>query len=904
MVKITVDDKVFEVNPDNNLLEEILSQQKDLPYFCWHPALGSVGSCRQCAIIEYANDEDKRGRQVMACMTSPRDGARYSIENASQFRAQAIESIMTKHPHDCPVCEEGGECHLQDMTVMSGHTYRRYDGKKLTHTNQDLGPFIGHEMNRCITCYRCVRYYKDYAGGTDFGPQASHNHTYFGRFEEGALESEFSGNLVEVCPTGVFTDKVFSKHYSRKWDLQSAPSICTGCSVGCNTNPGERYGTLRRVVNRYNDQVNGYFLCDRGRFGAGYVNSNERLVDCMSRDTHDGRPSAITAEAAAEALQKLKGQAIGIGSPRASLEANLALRDFVGTQNFYAGVSDSELALYQQVLNIYSSKAVHVASIKDIEQADAVIILGEDVTNTAARIALGLRQSVKNLGKAMAAAMEFPQWHDAAIRTLAMDKRSPLYVLSPVATRLDDVAMHVHISDVAGIARIGMALANALNPAAPAVHELSQEEASQVAGMAAALKAAKRPLVVSGTSLFSADVLAAAGNIANALGSSDKPCDLALVVPEVNSLGLTMMVGPEGKALEAAMRVGAKQAVVLENDLYRRTVNSDVTNFINGLDILAVLDHLQNKTGEAANLVLPAATFAESAGTYINYEGRAQHYYSVFKAKAPIQSSVRWLSGKATFELTEALTNVIPNGQRLLSLTPGHEFTYEGMRFPRQHHRYSGRTAMRADINVHEPKQEQDEEGIMSYSMEGVPPTKDATVFNSPWSPGWNSNQSLFKFQDHTGGKLRQSTQGVRLIDATSDQSFSASTISAHTHDGFTAVPLYQLFGSEELSARTESIDARSSSGYLALSPVDASKLGLGATDGVAIHGADSLPYLIRKSLKSGTVGVSVGLNGVDIYSYLYTGLALSKAENWVAPKTWCPQNIIISDAQAADERG
>ncbi|MES2605298.1 MAG: 2Fe-2S iron-sulfur cluster-binding protein, partial [Pseudomonadota bacterium] len=269
MAKITVDGKVFEVDPNNNLLQELLSHKQDLPYFCWHPSMGSVGSCRQCAVIEYANDDDQRGRQVMACMTSPREGARYSMDKAHQFRAQAIESIMTSHPHDCPVCEEGGECHLQDMTVMSGHTYRRYDGKKSTHNNQYLGPFIGHEMNRCITCYRCVRYYKDYAGGTDFSVQASHNHTYFGRFQDGVFESEFSGNLAEVCPTGVFTDKVFSKVYSRKWDLQSSPSVCAACGVGCNTNPGERYGTLRRVVNRFNDEVNGYFLCDKGRFGTG-----------------------------------------------------------------------------------------------------------------------------------------------------------------------------------------------------------------------------------------------------------------------------------------------------------------------------------------------------------------------------------------------------------------------------------------------------------------------------------------------------------------------------------------------------------------------------------------------------------------------------------------------------------
>ena len=270
MVKITVDGICYEVDSANNLLQECLSQGLDLPYFCWHPSMGSVGACRQCAVIQYRDAEDKKGTLVMSCMTPVTEGGIYSLasEQASNFRADVIESLMTSHPHDCPVCEEGGECHLQDMTQMSGHNYRRFDKQKVTHRNQNLGPFINHEMNRCITCYRCVRFYDDYAGGTDLSAQASHHHTYFGRFEEGSLESEFSGNLVEVCPTGVFTDKPFSAHYARKWDLQSAPSICSGCSVGCNITPGERYGSLRRVVNRYHNDINGYFLCDRGRFGA------------------------------------------------------------------------------------------------------------------------------------------------------------------------------------------------------------------------------------------------------------------------------------------------------------------------------------------------------------------------------------------------------------------------------------------------------------------------------------------------------------------------------------------------------------------------------------------------------------------------------------------------------------
>jgi NADH-quinone oxidoreductase subunit G len=907
MAKITVDGKVFEVNPDKNLLEEILSQQQDLPYFCWHPAMGSVGSCRQCAIIEYANDEDQRGRQVMACMTSPREGGRYSIEKAATFRAQAIESIMTKHPHDCPVCEEGGECHLQDMTVMSGHTYRRYDGKKVTHTNQYLGPFIGHEMNRCITCYRCVRYYKDYAGGTDFGPQASHNHTYFGRFQEGPLESEFSGNLAEVCPTGVFTDKVFSQHYSRKWDLQTAPSICASCSVGCNINPGERYGTLRRVVNRFNDEVNGYFICDKGRFGTGYVNSDERLKVCMSRDSHDARPAQISAEQAREKLNAMKGQAIGIGSPRASLEANFALREFVGVDNFYAGISAAELGLLQQVLDIYQSRPVNVASIKDIEQCDAVLVLGEDLTNTAARLALALRQSVKNLGKDMAAKLKLPAWQDAAIRNLAQDRKSPLYIISPHATRMDDIAKTVHIATAADAARIGFAVAHALDASAPAVSDLSADELALVASIATDLKAARRPLIVSGTALGSADLLAAAANVATALSSEGKRADIALAVPEANSLGLALLLGSANKALDQALMSGKRQAIVLENDLYRRAADTTVAGFLNGLEQLAVIDSLQHRTGEAANLVLPSATFAESAGTFVNYEGRAQHYYSVFKPAAPVLPSAQWLfEGRKIFELTAELAKLLPNGALLSKLTPGESFTFAGMKVPRQHHRYSGRTAMRAHINVHEPKQEQDEEGIMAYSMEGVQPVKDSTVFNSPWAPGWNSNQALFKFQDHTGGPLRGASHGERLLMQGNQREWYAASVSKQHGTGFGVFPLYHLFGSDELSARSEAIQARATSAYIALNPADVQKLGLASTDGVQLQHNGALPFVVRNSVRPGTVGVSVGLSGVNIHN-LGASIALDKAVDWKAPKDWRASNIIVSDTKptvAAEQGG
>ena len=222
MPRINIDGTDYDVAAGHNLLQACLSLGFNLPYFCWHPAMGSVGACRQCAVKQFHDDDDQHGRIVMACMVEAADGARISIGDpeAVKFRASVIEWLMTNHPHDCPVCEEGGECHLQDMTLMTGHAYRRYRFKKRTFRNQYLGPFITHEMNRCIACYRCVRFYREYAGGRDFDVFAAHNHVYFGRHEDGVLENEFSGNLAEVCPTGVFDDKPFAKVYERKWDLR------------------------------------------------------------------------------------------------------------------------------------------------------------------------------------------------------------------------------------------------------------------------------------------------------------------------------------------------------------------------------------------------------------------------------------------------------------------------------------------------------------------------------------------------------------------------------------------------------------------------------------------------------------------------------------------------------------
>ncbi|MEE9125958.1 MAG: NADH-quinone oxidoreductase subunit NuoG, partial [Planctomycetota bacterium] len=769
MVKIHVDGSSYEVEAGNNLLHACLSLGLDVPYFCWHPALGSVGSCRQCAVKQYKDEADEQGnggRIVMACMEPAGDGTRISIDDpeAKEFRQQVIEWLMINHPHDCPVCDEGGECHLQDMTVMTGHDYRRYRFKKRTFRNQDLGPFINHEMNRCITCYRCVRFYGDYAGGQDLAAYGAHNWVYFGRPQDGVLESEFSGNLVEVCPTGVFTDKSLKEHYTRKWDLQTAPSVCVHCGLGCNTIPGERYGQLRRVLNRYNPEVNGYFLCDRGRFGYGFVNSERRLREPAVRDPGTGELSPVTREVALECLASAladKGRVLGIGSPRASVEANFALRTVVGADRFFLGTSGQDRELSSTALKILQEGPASPASLQDVERSDAVFVLGEDPTATAPLLALALRQAVRQQPLKAADRARIPRWHDAAVRGLLQDEKGPLYLATVHRTRLDDVATTSWRAAPDDLARLGGAVAHALDPQAPVVTGLSEEERGLAATIAGALRKAERPLVVSGTGSGSAAVLQAAGNVACALWSARADAEtrsqLCVTVPECNSLGL-QLVG--GQPLEQAFQLGADgdvdTVVVLENDLYRRAERTAVDTFLGNTKNLVVIDHLQHEVAKRAQVVLPAATFAEGDGTLVNNEGRAQQFYQVFVPQGDIVESWRWLQDTGWQSLAEAraaLDEVLPVFQREQKETAA-TLRYAEDKVPRETHRSSGRTAMRAHVDVHEPKPPDDPDSPLAFSMEGHC-SADAPLTPFYWSSGWNSVQALNKFQLEIGGRLR-----------------------------------------------------------------------------------------------------------------------------------------------------
>ncbi|HEX4975715.1 MAG TPA: molybdopterin-dependent oxidoreductase, partial [Pseudomonadales bacterium] len=562
-----------------------------------------------------------------------------------------------------------------------------------------------------------------------------------------------------------------------------------------------------------------------------------------------------------------------------------------GNSHFYAGFSVDELHLNQLAVEILRDTHAVIPSLRDMEACDAVFVLGEDLTQTAPRIALALRQAVKNAAVQAAGKLKVATWQDAAIQTIGLNQKSPLYIASVIETRLDDVSTSCYRASPDDLARFGFAIAHAIDNSSPAVPDIDASTTALAQAIAAQLLAANKPLIICGTSIMSADCLKASANISAALARKEKSVALSLVFQEANSLGATMLGGDSVQAaLEALVSGQADALIVLENDLYRRADAALVDAALAKATTVVVLDHQHTQTLEKAHFVLSAASFVEGDGTLVNQEGRAQRFFQVYdpayyQPDTLIKESWRWLHAlhccqldksidwTQLDEVTTACAQDFPSLAGITEAAPSANYRILGRKIARQPIRYSGRTAMRANISVHEPRASQDPDSALAFSMEGFGGAKEpGALIPFAWSPGWNSPQAWNKFQDEVGGHLASGDPGVRLITPTSQSAYYSPSLNTvgQEQGHLKVVPLYHIFGSEELSAKAPAMENRIPAAYVALSRSDADYLQVSSGSLIELHINNStctLPVNVSESLAAGTLGLPIGLNGIPFFN-------------------------------------
>ncbi len=514
--------------------------------------------------------------------------------------------------------------------------------------------------------------------------------------------------------------------------------------------------------------------------------------------------------------------------------------------------------------------------------------MGEDVTQTGARVALAVRQAVKGKAREMAAAQKVADWQIAAILNIGQRAKHPLFVTNVDGTRLDDIAAWTYRAPVEDQARLGFAIAHALDNTAPAVDGIDSDLQNKIDVIVQALAGAKKPLIISGTNAGSSEVIQAAANVAKALKGRGADVGITMIARSVNSMGLGMMGGGSLDDALGELETGSADAVVvLENDLHRHASATRVNAALAKAPLVMVVDHQRTAIMENAHLVLSAASFAESDGTVINNEGRAQRFFQVYDPayydnKTIMLESWRWLhSLHSTVEnrevdwtqldhVIDAVIAAMPQFAGIKDAAPDATFRIRGQKLAREPHRYSGRTAMRANISVHEPRQPQDKDTMFAFSMEGNnQPTAPRSEIPFAWAPGWNSPQAWNKFQDEVGGKLRHGDPGVRLIEATEGglDYFTTVPASFQAQDGqWRIAPYYHLFGSDELSQRSPVFQSRMPQPYIKLNPADAAKLGVNAGTRVSFSydgNTVTLPVEISEGLAAGQVGLPMGMPGI-----------------------------------------
>lgn len=328
MPKCIIDGKEYEFTPGEMVIQIADRNGIDIPRFCYHPAMSVVAQCRMCSV-----DIAKQPRLQMACAFPAADGMIINTKSdkVKKTRASVMEFLLINHPLDCPICDEAGDCTLQDYSFAYGEADSRYHEQKRTYVDVDMGPVIKKNMNRCIHCTRCVRFCDEIAGYREMVSLKRGNSTEITTVDAEPLKTEYAGNLADICPTGSLTLKDF-RFKKRSWMLSKTPSICEGCSQGCNIEVHHERGVIYRVVPRENMEINKYWMCDEGRFLFHYVHNSSRITEPAVRA---GAELQFTdwAGGISAAKDKVRGRIAVLAGTDLTLEEMKAIQEFVSADD-------------------------------------------------------------------------------------------------------------------------------------------------------------------------------------------------------------------------------------------------------------------------------------------------------------------------------------------------------------------------------------------------------------------------------------------------------------------------------------------------------------------------------------------------------------------------------------------
>jgi NADH-quinone oxidoreductase subunit G len=607
-VSLTIDGRSVEVPKNTLLWEAARTAGIDIPIFCYHSKLGPVGVCRMCMV-----EIEGQPKLTTACTTGAADGMVVHTRSPEVEKAQrgVLEFLLINHPLDCPICDRGGECPLQDQTFTYGPGVSRFIERKRHFLKPiHLGPTIDLDRERCILCWRCVRYTSEVAGDDQLVLVDRGSETYIGTYEGLPYESNFTGNVIELCPVGALTSRK-QRFMFRPWELKQHASVCPHCPMGCNIHIDVRDAQeVIRFRSRTNDAIDDGWLCDRGRFGFDFIGTPERLKTPLVR--RDGRLTPTSWQAAyrvvAENLLRVTAEKGG-DAVAGVVSARLPNEDLFVFKRFMTEVVGStavdywprpEQPLGPADLETLAALDRHMTSIDALDRATVVLIVGTDPSEREPVMELRIRKAVNKLGARLVevGTRDIPLTSNATsslrcngdqiagiLRALGMPDVSPpewpqFGAARDLITKAGSVVVLYEpaMPDVYAAGR-----ADVLNALSALVERLSRSSTVGLIPM-----------------LLTCNEMAARDFALLATGSAESAESVVSCAVRGNFAGLVL--------------AGANPAKQLP----------DFPQVMRTLDFSVVSDLVLSPTAAAADVVLPAASFAERVGTFTNTVRRVQ----------------------------------------------------------------------------------------------------------------------------------------------------------------------------------------------------------------------------------------------------------------------------------------